>query len=338
VVDPLKIELGYGLIGLADKKQGGDLLTRIQILRQQIASKHGFIVPVIRIVDNMRLRPNEYRVLLRESEIARFELFPDQYMAMNPGLARGEIEGTPTQEPAFGLQAVWVTRENRDRAERMGYTIVEPSAVLATHLTELILSHADELVTREDVQALVDNLKSTAKTVVEELVPGLLSLGEVQKVLHNLLRERVSIRNLQVILETLADYAPRTKDVDVLTEYVRHGLARQICADYKDEEGVLRVVTLAPSLEEELNEAIQRAEAGRYLPVDPARADAIAQAAATALQPLIQAGYEGIVLTTAPVRRYFRRIIEGRLPKVVVLSYNEIDPAVQLTNEGSVST
>ncbi len=337
VVDPLKIELGYGLIGLADKAQGGDLLGRIQILRQQIASKHGFVVPVIRIVDNMRLRPNEYRVLLRESEIARYELLPDQYLAMNPGLARGEIEGTKTTEPAFGLQAVWVTRQNRDRAERMGYTIVEPSAVLATHLTELILAHADELVTREDVQALVDNLKTTAKTVVEELVPGLLSLGEVQKVLHNLLRERVSVRNLQIILETLADYAPRSKDTDVLTEYVRHSLARQICADYKDEEGALRVVTLAPALEQELNDAIQRGDTGRFLPVDPARADAIAGAAAKALQPLIQGGYEGVVLTTAQVRRYLRRILESRIPRVIVLSYNEIDPAVRLTNEGTVA-
>ena len=338
VVDPLKIELGYGLIGLADKSQGGDLLSRIQILRQQIASKHGFIVPVIRIVDNMRLRPNDYRVLLRESVIAKYELHPDQYLAMNPGLARGEIEGIKTIEPAFGLQAVWVTRQNRDRAERMGYTIVEPSAVLATHLTELILAHADELVTREDVQALVDNLKTTAKTVVEELVPGLLSLGEVQKVLHNLLRERVSIRNLQTILETLADFAPRSKDTDILTEYVRHALARQICAEYKDEDGALRVVTLAPALEQEFNDAIQRAEAGRYLPVDPARADAIASAAAKALQPLIQGGYEGIVLTTAQVRRYLRRILESRIPRVVVLSYNEIDPAVRLTNEGSVTS
>ena len=337
VVDPLKIELGYGLISLADKKQGGDLLTRIQILRQQIASKHGFIVPVIRIVDNMRLRPNEYRVMLRESEIARYEMLPDHYLAMNPGLVREEIEGVSTTEPAFGLQAMWVVRKDRDRAERLGYTIVEPSAVMATHLTELILSHADELVTREDTQALLDNLKSTAKTVVSELVPALMSLGELQKVLHNLLRERVSIRNLQIILETLADYAGRTKDTDILTEYVRHALARQICADYKDEEGTLRVVTLSPTLEQELNDAVQKAEAGRYIPVDPSRSDAIAQATAKALQPMVRAGYEGIVLTSAQVRRYFKRIAEARTPKVIVMSYNEIDPAVKLNSEGTVA-
>ncbi len=337
VVDPLKIELGFGLVALADKKQGGDLLTRIQILRQQIASKHGFVVPVIRIVDNMRLRPNEYRVLLRESEIARYEMPPDHFLAMNPGLVREEIEGVPTTEPAFGLQAMWVARRDRDRAEGLGYTIVEPSAVMATHLTELILSHADELVTREDVQGLLDNLKTTAKTVVGELVPGLMSLGELQKVIHNLLRERVSVRNLQIILETLADYAARTKDADILTEYVRHALARQICADYKDENGALRVVTLSPALEQEMNDAIQKAEAGRYVPVDPARADAIAQSAARAVEPMVRAGYEGIVLTSAQVRRYFRRIAETRAPKIIVLSYNEIDPAVRLKNEGSVA-
>ncbi len=337
VVDPLKIELGYGLISLADKKQGGDLLTRIQILRQQIASKHGFIVPVIRIVDNMRLRPNEYRVMLRELEIARYEILPDHYLAMNPGLVREEIEGVSTTEPAFGLQAMWVARKDRDRAERLGYTIVEPSAVLATHLTELILSHADELVTREDTQGLLDNLKTSAKTVVAELVPALLSLGELQKVLHNLLRERVSIRNLQIILETLADFAGRTKDTDILTEYVRQALARQICADYKDEEGALRVVTLSPALEQELNDAVQKAEPGRYVPVDPARSEAIAQAAAKALQPMVRAGYEGIVLTSAQVRRYFRRIAEPRNPKVIVMSYNEIDPSVKLNSEGTVA-
>ncbi len=337
VVDPLKIELGYGLISLADKKQGGDLLTRIQILRQQIASKHGFIVPVIRIVDNMRLRPNEYRVMLRESEIARYEILPDHYLAMNPGLVREEIEGVSTTEPAFGLQAMWVARKDRDRAERLGYTIVEPSAVLATHLTELILSHADELVTREDTQGLLDNLKTSAKTVVAELVPALLSLGELQKVLHNLLRERVSIRNLQIILETLADFAGRTKDTDILTEYVRQALARQICADYKDEEGALRVVTLSPALEQELNDAVQKAEPGRYVPVDPARSEAIAQATAKALQPMVRAGYEGIVLTSVQVRRYFRRIAEARTPKVIVMSYNEIDPAVKLNSEGTVA-
>lgn len=335
-IDPLKIELGYGLIGLADASQGGDLLTRIQIIRQQTATKSGFIVPVIRIVDNMRLRPNEYRIMLRESEIARYEMLPDHFLAMNPGLVEEEIEGIVTTEPAFGLQAMWVSKENRDRAERHGYTIVEPSAVLATHLTEVIMAHAHEMLTREDLQNLVENIKSSAKTVVEELIPNVLTLGEVQKVLHNLLRERVSIRNLETILEILADYGPRTKDVDILTEYVRHALARQICADYTDEEGYLRVVTLSPKLEKEIVDAVQQVESGEFIPIDPGRADAFAAATVGAVQALVHAGNEPIVLTTSQVRRYFRRLVLRQIQKLVVLSYNEIDPAVHLESVGQI--
>ncbi len=335
-IDPLKIELGYGLISMADPKQGGDLLTRIQILRQQTATKMGFIVPVVRIVDNMRLRANEYRILMREAEIARYEIMPDHFLAMNPGLVEEEIEGTPTLEPAFGLQAMWVSKGDRDRAERLGYTIIEPSAVLATHLTELIMEYADELVTREDTQNLVETAKATAKTVVEELIPNVLTLGEVQKVLHNLLRERVSVRNLETILEILADFGPRTKDVEVLAEYVRHALARQICAEHKDEEGRLRVATLSPALEQEILDAIQQSETGESIPIDPARADAIGQAALEVIQPMLQAGHDPIVLTSAQTRRYAKRIVERHMPKAIVLSYNEIDPSVKLESEGQI--
>lgn len=335
-IDPMKVELGYGLIAMADQKQGGDLLTRIQIIRQQIATKNGFIVPVIRIVDNMRLKANEYRVLLREAEVARYELVADHFLAMNPGLVSEEIEGIPTLEPAFGLQAMWVSKSNRDKAERLGYTMVEPSAVMATHLTEVILSHADELVTREDAQSLIDNLKSTAKTVVEELVPTILSLGEVQKVLHSLLRERVSIRNLESILEVLADYGTRTKDIDILTEYVRQALGRQICADYKDEEGVLRVVTLSPQIEQTIVNATQNMEGGGYAPVEPDVANAIAESTAESVQALASSGYDPVVLTTAQVRRFFKHMVENQVPKLVVLSYNEMDPSLQLESLGQV--
>jgi flagellar biosynthesis protein FlhA len=337
-VDTLKIELGYGLIGLADAKQGGDLLQRVQIIRQQMATKMGFIVPVVRIVDNMRLRPNEYRVKLRESEIARYELVPDHYLAMNTGLVEEEIGGIPTKEPAFGLSAIWVPQAQRDRAERLGYTIVEPTAVLATHLTELLMMYAPEILSRQDTQNLVDHVKQTAKTVVEELVPTALTVGEVQKVLQALLRERVSIRNLEIVLQTLADYAPRTRDAEVLTEYARHALARQICASYADEEGQLRVVTLAPELERELLDAIRNADAGEYVPIDPKRAEEIAKATVQAVQPLVLSGQEPVVLTSAQVRRYFRRIVERHMPKLVVLSYNEVDPAVRLESEGQVTT
>ncbi|HRK34056.1 MAG TPA: flagellar biosynthesis protein FlhA [Candidatus Hydrogenedentes bacterium] len=336
-VDTLKIELGYGLIGLADPKQGGDLLARGQIIRQQMASKMGFIVPVVRIVDNMRLRPNEYRVKLRESEIARYELLPDHYLAMNTGLVEDEISGVVTKEPAFGLTAIWVPQSQRDRAERLGYTIVEPTAVLATHLTELLMMYAPEIISRQDTQSLVDHAKQTAKSVVEELIPNVLTLGEVQKVLQALLRERVSIRNLELILQTLADFGPRTREAEVLTEYVRHALARQICASYADEEGQLRVVTLSPDLERELLDAIRQADAGEYVPIDPARAEQIARTTVQSVQPLVLSGQEPVVLTSAQVRRYFRRIVERHMPKLVVLSYNEIDPAIRLESEGQVS-
>lgn len=336
-IDPLKIELGYGLIPMADSKQGGDLLARIQIIRQQTATKMGFVVPVIRIVDNLRLRPNEYRIRLREAHVANYELAPDYFLAMNPGLVDGQVEGIPTREPAFGLNAVWVNRANRDRAERLGYTIVEPSAVLATHLTEVILSHCDELLTREDVQGLIKHVRETAPTVVEELLPNVMTLGEIQKVLHLLLRERVSIRNLESILETLADYAPRSRDTELLAEYCRHKLAREICSNYTDEEGQLHVVTLSAELEREILDSLQRTETGQYLPLEPRRADAVAASAVQAVQPLVLAGYEPIVLTSAPVRRYVKRIVERQQPKIVVLSYNEIDPNVQLEGEGQVS-
>ncbi len=336
VVDPLKVELGYGLIQLADSKQGGDLLTRVQIIRQQMATKMGFIVPVVRIVDNMRLRPNEYVVKLREAEIARYELVPDHTLAMNPGLAQEEVPGIPTTEPAFGLQAVWVGPSERDRAELLGYTIVEPSAVLATHLTELLMTHAAELLTRQDVQKLVDTVKENSPSVVEELMPNVLNLGEIQKVLQSLLRERVSIRNLEIVLETLADFGPRTRDVELLTEYSRHALARQICAEFVDEVNALHVVTLSPALEADILNAVRQNDNGDYIPLPPDRADEIAAQTVEAVQPLVSAGQDPIVLTSAQVRRYFKRIIERHLPKAVVLSYNEIDPSVKLESEGQV--
>ncbi|MBI5093695.1 MAG: flagellar biosynthesis protein FlhA [Candidatus Hydrogenedentes bacterium] len=336
-IDPLKIELGYGLIALADPKQGGDLLTRVQIIRQQMATKMGFIVPVVRIVDNMRLRPNEYRIKLREAEVAHYELLPSHFLAMNPGLVEEEVEGIPTQEPAFGLHALWVAAANRDRAERLGYTMVEPSAVLATHLTEIIMNYAPEILTRQDTQILINHVKTAAPQVVDELLPNVLNLGEIQKVLQNLLRERVSIRNLETVLEVLADFGPRTKDTEVLTEYARHALARQICANYIDEDGKLHVVTLAPELEKEVLDAVRQGATGEYVPIEPARADAIARRAVEAMQPLVMAGHEPVALTSAQARRYFKRIVERHLPKVVVLSYNEIDPAAQLESEGQVS-
>ena len=297
----------------------------------------GFVVPVIRIVDNMRMKPHQYRIRLRESVIASYELMPDHFLAMNPGLVEEEIEGIPTEEPAFGLQAVWVGRENRDRAERLGYTIVEPSAVLATHLTELLYAHSDELVTREDVQNLITHLKETAPTVVSELVPNILTLGELQKVLHNLLRERVSIRNLQVILEVLSNYGPRTKDTDVLSEYVRHALAREICANYVDEKDTLAVVTLAPALEKEILDAVSRGETGDYVPVSPARSDQISERTAAAVAA-VGVGWtrpRGIDFgPRAALLPPHRRAPDSEEDCGALI--HEIDPAVHLQSEGQV--
>ncbi len=336
LVDPIKIELGIGLIRLADKSQGGDLLDRIQKIREQIASQMGFVIPVVRIVDNLLLKPNQYCVKIREATVGSYELLPDHYLAMNPGFVEKEIEGIPTTEPAFGLPAIWVPENMKDEAEKAGYTVVEPSAVLATHLSEILSTHSAELLTREEVQKMLKRLKQTAPTVVDELIPNILSYGEVQKVLQNLLKERVSIRNLEVICETLCDYGAKTKDPEILTEYVRHALARVICAPIVDETGTMHIVTISPQLEQEISEVIKKSEGTEFMPISPTRAQQITEKIAEAVQKLILNGYEPVVVCTTSIRRFLRRIIERRLPKVYVLSYNEIDPKIKVQVDGQV--
>jgi len=335
-IDPIKVELGFALIKLADRSQGGDLLSRVQKIREQMAVQMGFVVPVVRIVDNLLLKPNQYCIKIREATVGSYEILPDHYLAMNPGIVDENIQGIETTEPAFGLPALWVTASQKEQAESAGYTVVEPSAVLATHLSEILSTHAGELLTREEVQRLLKRLKQTSPTVVEELVPNILSYGEVQKVLQNLLRERVSIRNLEVICEVLCDYGPRTKDTDVLTEYVRHALARTICAPLVDENNKLRIVTLSPSLEQEILDAVKRGEGGEYIPVSPQRSQQICENTAKAIQRLVLEGYEPIVVCTANVRRFLYRILERKLPKIRVLSYNEIDSSVKVEIEGQI--
>jgi len=335
-IDPIKVELGFALIKLADRSQGGDLLSRVQKIREQMAVQMGFVVPVVRIVDNLLLKPNQYCIKIREATVGSYEILPDHYLAMNPGIVDENIQGIETTEPAFGLPALWVTASQKEQAESAGYTVVEPSAVLATHLSEILSTHAGELLTREEVQRLLKRLKQTSPTVVDELVPNILSYGEVQKVLQNLLRERVSIRNLEVICEVLCDYGPRTKDTDVLTEYVRHALARTICAPLVDENNKLRIVTLSPSLEQEILDAVKRGEGGEYIPVSPQRSQQICENTAKAIQRLVLEGYEPIVVCTANVRRFLYRILERKLPKIRVLSYNEIDSSVKVEIEGQI--
>jgi len=337
-VDAMEVEIGYGLIPLADPGQGGDLLNRISAIRRQMVSRLGTVVPPIRIRDNMQLGPNEYVVKVWEAPVARGELLLGHYLAMNPGMATEEIEGIDTREPAFGLQAKWITPAQRDHAERLGYTIVDPATVLATHLTEVIRAHAHELLTRQDVRRLVDNLRATAEALIDEAIPGLMAIGDLQKVLQNLLKERVPIRNLELIVEAMADYVRVTKDYDLLTEYVRQRLARTICTEHSDAEGLLHVMALGPDVESLISNAVTTTDTGEmYCALSPDDSRRVIEAVAGAGDDMARRGHEPVVVCTTQVRLHLRRLLERQLPNVVILSYAEIVPDIELRSEGTVS-
>jgi len=334
-VDAMELEIGYGLIRLVDAAQGGDLLDRISMIRRQIALEMGIIVPPIRIRDNMRLEPSEYAIRIKGNPVARGEARVGMYLAMDSGLASGEIvDGTETREPAFGLPAWWIPESERQRAEMHNYTVVDPSTVLATHLTEVVKNHAAELLTREEVNKLITGLKERAPSVIEEVVPNMLKVGDVQKVLQNLLRERVPVRDLETILETLGDWAPRTTELDILTEYVRNALSRTICEQYLGDDGVLRVVTLDPSLEDRIAGHIEHNERGSFLTMPPDVARKVAQEVSDAVRPLVTAGSHPVVLTSPQVRSQVKRITEGTLPSLAVLSFNEIVRGIKVESMG----
>ena len=335
-VDPIELEFGYAIIPLADKNQGGDLLDRVVMIRRQLAIELGVIVPTIRLRDNIQLNPNQYVIKIKGVEVASGELMLDHFMAMNPGTAEEEIDGIPTYEPAFSLAAVWIHESQRDRAEMLGYTVVDPPSIVATHMTEIIKRHVHELLSRQDVQTLVDNVKSTCPAVVEELIPKVMSLGEIQKVLSNLLREGVSIRDMVTILETLADYAPITRDTDMLTEYVRQSLGRAISRTYINQSNA-DVITLDPKLEQLIMDSVQRTEAGSYIAMDPAMSNKIVNKAAAMTEKIAQSGKMPIILASPMVRLYFKRLTENSIPGLVVLSYNELDPALEVNSVGMVS-
>ncbi len=335
-VDPMQLEVGYGLVRLVDANQGGDLLERIANLRRQIATEVGLLVPPIRIRDNMQLDANTYAVKIRDVEVARGQVAPGQLLAMDSGAATGTLLGEQTTEPAFGLPAVWITPNQKDRAEMLNYTVVDPAAVLATHLTEIIRLHGHRLLTREQVNRLLEKLKDKAPNLVDEVVPDLIKPGQIQKVLANLLRERVPIRDLETIVETLADWIARIDDLDVLTEYVRNALARTICQQYRDGEGKLWCVTLDPSLEDTINAHIERSERGMLVSVPPQVARQVTGAVAEQLQRLVAAGHPPVVLCSPPVRMAVRRLLEPSLPNVAVLGYNEID-GVQVESSAMVT-
>ncbi|MDA8160010.1 MAG: flagellar biosynthesis protein FlhA [Desulfobacteraceae bacterium] len=335
-LDTLQLEVGYGLIPLVDEAQKGDLLERIRGIRRQFALDLGLVVPSLHVRDNLQLKPDEYLLLLKGVELARGEVMMGYLLAMNSGAAKREIEGLPTREPAFGLPALWINEAKKDEAQLAGYTVVDPSTVIATHLTEVLRTHADELLGRQDTQKLLDNLAKTYPKVVEELVPTALPLGSLQKVLQNLLRERVSIRDLLTICETLADYAPLTKDTSILTEYVRQKLARAIVASLTDEEGRLSVLTLSQQVEDFIRESIQKSDQGVYLNLEPNLAQRVIEAAQALAEKVTGEGYQPIILCTPIVRRHLRHLLERFLPQAIVLSNNELPHQIQIRALGTV--
>ncbi|AUG57957.1 MAG TPA: flagellar biosynthesis protein FlhA [Ruminiclostridium sp.] len=335
-VDPIELEFGYGIIPLADVNQGGDLLDRVVMIRRQLALDLGMIVPVIRLRDNIALSPNQYVIKIKGVELASGELMLDHYLAMSPGVVEEEVTGIHTTEPAFGLPAVWIDESQRDRAEMLGYTVVDPPSVIATHLTEIIKRHAHELTGRQEVQTIIEKVKENYPAIVEELVPKVMTIGEIQKVVANLLKEGISIRDMVTILETLADYAPTTNDTDILTEYVRQALGRAISRRFMKEKQS-SVITLDPELEQVIMDSVQKTETGSFINLEPGIINTIINNLSKQVQKLINLGQQPIVLASPIVRLYFKRLVDQSIPGLVVLSYNELDPDIQVQAVGTVS-
>jgi len=335
-VDPIELEFGYGIIPLADPNQGGDLFDRLVMIRRQIALEYGVVVPMIRLRDNIQLEPNQYIIKIKGAEVAQGSIMFDQFLAMNPGNVEGDIDGIDTVEPAFGLPAKWINENDRERAEVMGYTVVDPSSIISTHLTEVIKRHSHELLGRQEVKQLIDNLRENNSTLVDELIPSQMSIGDVQKVLQNLLREGVSIRDLVTIAETLADYSSVTRDANVLTEYVRQGIGRMLTRSYVTGRQ-LKVVTLDQELESRLMQAIKQSDSGTYLSLEPMESQAIINSLAVQIQSLLSMGEQPIVLTAPIVRLYFKRLTEQYIPDLVVLSYNELESSIEVKSVGMVT-
>ncbi|ERN53297.1 flagellar biosynthesis protein FlhA [Alkalihalophilus marmarensis] len=336
-IDPIEFEFGYGLIPLADANQGGDLLDRVVMIRRQMALELGMIVPVIRIRDNIQLQPNEYTIKIKGNEVAKGDLLLDHYMAMSPGVEDESIVGVDTVEPAFGLPALWIGEEMKEQAELSGYTVVDPPSVVSTHLTEVIKRHAHELLGRQETKQLVEHLQETYPALVEEVTPNTLSTGEVQKVLTNLLKENISIRNLPIIFETLADYGQMTKDMDLVTEYVRQSLSRQISRQFTTPGEPLYVITLSGSVEKKVADGVQQTEHGNFLSMDPNVSQQILESAAGEADRLQGMGQVPVILCSPAVRMYVRQLLERYLPHVPVLSYNELEANVEVQSVGVVN-
>ena len=335
-VEAIELEFGYGIIPLADKSQGGDLFDRLVMIRRQCALELGIIVPMIRLRDNIQLQPNEYIIKIKGVEVAGGSVLFDHYLAMNPGNADGELSGIDTVEPSFGLPAKWIDSKEREKAEIYGYTVVDPPSIIATHLTEIIKRYAHELIGRQDVKMLVDNLKETQPSLVDEVTPALLSLGEIQKVLANLLRESVSIRNFATIVEALADYAQVTKDTDMLTEYVRQSMYRNITNQFMPQKEA-KVITMDQDVEKNIMESLQTTETGTYMALDPVRSKRLLNNINEQVEKALSLGEQPIIVTAPIVRFYLKKFIEQLSSDIIVLSYNEIDPTAKIQSIGMVS-
>ena len=335
-VEAIELEFGYGIIPLADKSQGGDLFDRLVMIRRQCALELGIIVPMIRLRDNIQLQPNEYIIKIKGVEVAGGSVLFDHYLAMNPGNADGELSWIDTVEPSFGLPAKWIDSKEREKAEIYGYTVVDPPSIIATHLTEIIKRYAHELIGRQDVKMLVDNLKETQPSLVDEVTPALLSLGEIQKVLANLLRESVSIRNFATIVEALADYAQVTKDTDMLTEYVRQSMYRNITNQFMPQKEA-KVITMDQDVEKNIMESLQTTETGTYMALDPVRSKRLLNNINEQVEKALSLGEQPIIVTAPIVRFYLKKFIEQLSSDIIVLSYNEIDPTAKIQSIGMVS-
>ena len=336
-VDPIELEFGYGIIPLADANQGGDLLDRVVMIRRQIAIELGTVVPIIRLRDNIQLNSNQYIIKIKGIQVSEGEILFDHYMAMNPGYVEEEISGISTFEPSYHLPAIWITEGQRERAESLGYTVVDPPSIIATHLTEVVRSHIAELLTRQDTQNLINNLNENNPTLIEELVPKLMSVGDIQKVLQNLLAEGISIRDLLTIFETLADHAGSTRDPDLLTEYVRQSLRRAISNKFFPQGEPASIVTLAPEIEQEIMGSVKQTEQGAYLTLAPDRTRKIIDSVRLEVEKLENMGRNPIVITSPIVRIYFKKLTNDYIKDLTVISYNEVESNVELQSVGMVT-
>lgn len=336
-IDPIEFEFGYGLIPLADTNQGGDLLDRVVMIRRQLALELGLVIPVVRIRDNIQLAPNEYRIKIKGNEVGKGEIYLEHYLAISSGVDDPTITGIDTVEPAFGIPAKWITEDMKTNAEMAGYTVVDPPSVISTHLTEVLRNYAHELLGRQETKQLIDHLQENYPILVEEVTPNPLSVGDIQKVLAKLLKERVSIRNLPVIFETLADFSKVTTDPEILAEYVRQALAKQITKQYIQDNNPLKVITLSGQVEKLVADHVQQTEHGNYLALDPSTSQAILENIRKQIEQMQLYNQTPIILCSPAIRMYVRELTERYFPQVPILSYNELDANIEIQSVGVVN-